>query len=83
MYPRLADENKILGLELADFLILTLVYLVVFLFLKNLFLNLALVSAAYIGLVIYKRKKPPRYTQSLIRFLALPGQYSVTREDQK
>jgi len=83
MYPRLAEENKILGLEFADFLILILVYLMVFVFLKNLFVNLAMVGAAYIVLVLYKRKKPPRYTQALIRFLVLPGKYSLTKEDQK
>jgi hypothetical protein len=83
MYPKLAEENKILGLEFADLLILTVVYLFVFVFFKNLFLNLALVGAAYIGLVLFKRKKPPRYTQALIRFLILPRYYSLTREDQK
>ncbi len=83
MYPRLAEENKILGLELADFLVLTLIYLFVFVFSKNLLLNLILLALAYAGLVLFKRKKPPRYTQNLIRFLFTNGQYSLTKEDLK
>lgn len=80
MYPKLTKENKIAGLELVDFLLLTVVYLLVFLFSKNLVLNLGLILAAYVFLRLYKRKKPPRYTQTLIRRLILPARYTQSRE---
>lgn len=80
MYPALTKENKIAGLEFVDFLLLVGVYLVVFIFSKNLILNLALIFTAYLFLRLYKHKKPPRYTQALIKFLILPGKYTTARE---
>ncbi len=76
MYPLLTKENKVAGLEIMDFLVLAAIFLFVFLFSKNLFINLAFVFAAYCFLRIYKHGKPPRYTQTLIRFLILPGRYT-------
>ena len=83
MYPLLTKENKIAGLEIIDFLLLAAVFLIVFLFSKNLFVNLGLLFAAYFFLRIYKHHKPPRYTQTLIRFLMLPGRYTQAVEGFK
>ncbi len=80
MYPLLTKENKIAGLEIIDFLLLAAVYLVVFLFSKNLFVNLGIVLVAYFFLRVYKHHKPPRYTQTLLRFFMLPGYYTQDRE---
>ena len=80
MYPLLTKENKIAGLEYVDFLLLVSVYLVVFVFFRNLLLNLFFVFTAYVFLAVYKHKKPPRYTQTLVRFLILPGRYTQDRE---
>lgn len=80
MYPKLTKENKIIGLETADLLLLIVVYLIVFLLSGNLFVNLALIAASYLFLRLYKRKKPPRYTQALMRFLILPRRYTQARE---
>lgn len=80
MYPMLTKENKIGGLEPMDLLVLVGVYLIVFLFSKNLWINLCLVAGAYFFLRMYKRKKAPRYTQSLVRFLFIPMNYTQARE---
>ncbi len=81
MYPMLTKENKILGLEPIDLLVLVVVYLAVFLCSKNLLVNFALILASYFFLASYKRKKPPRYTQSLVRFLLLPSRYTEFWEE--
>jgi len=83
MYPKLTKENKIAGLELMDLLVLATIYLIVFIFLKNLIINLALLLAAYFFLRLYKRNKPSRYTQTLFRFLILPSRFTQSREVSK
>lgn len=80
MYPMLTKENKITGLEPLDFLLLVGIYLFVFIFSKNLWVNLMLVLSAYCFLRLFKRKKAPRYTQSIIRFLIKPSKYTQARE---
>ncbi|MBI4970235.1 MAG: hypothetical protein HZC17_00125 [Candidatus Omnitrophica bacterium] len=80
MYPMLTKENKITGLEPPDFLLLVGVYLFVFLFSKTLWVNLIVVLGAYVFLRLFKRKKAPRYTQSLVRFLVKPSRYTQARE---
>ena len=79
-YPMLAKENKILGLEMIDSLILALTYLIVFLLSKNLILNLILLTCAYFALRAYKKNKPPHYTQGLVHRLIRPSRYTETRE---
>jgi len=80
MYPSLTKENKIAGLEFLDFLALVGVYVVVFMFSQNLFVNIGFVFTAYVFLAMYKHKKPPRYTQALLRFLIRPTRYTQARE---
>ncbi len=81
MYPMLTKENKILGLEPIDLLLLLVVYLVVFLCSQNLVVNFAVILASYFFLVSYKRRKPPHYTRSLIRFLLIPSRYTQGLEE--
>jgi len=80
MFPKLTNQNKILGLEMIDLLFLIALFMVVFLMSSELIPNLAVMAAGYCSLRLYKRKKPPRYTQSLIRFLILPERYHVGSE---
>ena len=47
VYRKIHERNKILGLEYPDLLLLVFVYLGVFLFSKNLFLNLLVIGTAY------------------------------------
>ena len=79
-YPMLTKENKFLGLEAIDFLALLVAYLVVFLLSKNLFANAAVIGGVYFFLKLYKKNKPPRHTEHLIRFLLLPLRYTQTWE---
>ena len=80
MYPMLTKENKFLGLEAMDFLALLIVYLVVFLCSNNLFLNAALLAAAYLFLRVYKKNKAPHYTKNILRFFMLPNRFTLNRE---
>ncbi len=80
LYPMLAKENKILGLEFMDLLILILFYLVLFLVSRNLIVNVILLGLVYLFLRRYKKNKPPRYTETLIRFLVQPQKYTQVRE---
>jgi hypothetical protein len=81
MYPMLTKENKFLGLELMDLLLLLVVYLAIFLISRNLLVNLSILLGAYLFLASYKRKKAPRYTQSLVRFLLMPSRYTQFLEE--
>jgi len=82
-FRRIQEKNKILGLEFADLFLVVLVYLVVFMFSKNLFLNLGVVFGVYCFLRIYKKGKPPHWTASLIRFVFTPRSYQMNREMEK
>jgi len=81
MYPMLTKENKILGLEPVDLLVLAVVYLVLFLISKNFIVNFALLLASYSFLASYKKKKAPHYTRSFVRFLLLPSRYTQAWEE--
>ena len=73
-------ENKFFGLEWAELLILLAVYLFVFLFSNQLILNFLLIASFYFSLRLYKKNKPPRYTENLIRRLILPCRYTQDLE---
>ena len=79
-YRSIFQKNKILGLEFTDLLFLILVYLLVFLFSKNLLLNFGILAAVYCLLRVYKKGKPEHWTTSVIRFLFTPRRYRADRE---
>ena len=79
-YRSIFQKNRILGLEFMDLLFLILVYLLVFLFSKNLILNFGVLAAVYFLLRVYKKGKPEHWTSSVIRFLFTPRRYRVDRE---
>jgi len=79
-YRKIQEKNKILGLEFFDLLLVVIVYLVVFMLSKNLFLNLGVVFGAYCFLRVYKKGKPPHWTASLIHFVITPRRYQLIRE---
>jgi len=83
VYRKIYERNKILGLEFPDFLILVLLYLAVFLFSKNLILNLVLIGGAHFFLRLYKKGKPPHWTVSILRFLFRGRRYGQTQENSK
>jgi hypothetical protein len=83
VYRKIYEQNKILGLEFPDFLILVLLYLAVFLFSKNLILNLVLIGGAHFFLRLYKKGKPPHWTVSILRFLFRGRRYGQTQENSK
>ena len=83
VYRKIHERNKILGLEFPDLLLLVVIYLSVFLFSKNLFLNLPVIAAAYFFLRLYKKGKPPHWTTSVLRFLFKSRYHGQRREHPK
>ncbi|MFH0984866.1 MAG: hypothetical protein V1882_04955 [Candidatus Omnitrophota bacterium] len=83
VYRKIHERNKILGLEFPDLLLLVLIYLGVFLFSKNLLLNLLVVGIAYFFLRLYKKGKPSHWTASVFRFLFKTRYYGQKREHPK
>lgn len=82
-YTHLDKKEKILGLEIIDFLLLALVYALVFILSINLFFNLAVLVGAFFALKLYKKGKPSQYTMTLIRFIMTPKIYTLPgRESQ-
>ncbi len=80
VYRKVHERNKIMGLEFPELLLVVLVYLFVFIFSKNIVLNVLLVIAAYLFLRAYKRGKPPHWTSSVIRFFMTGHRYPLSRE---
>ncbi len=76
-YTHLDKKEKVLGLEIIDFLILSVIYAVVFLFSINIFVNLFILLLAFLALKLYKRGKPHQYTVTLIRFILTPKFYTL------
>lgn len=83
VFRKIREKNRILGLEIPDFLFLGMIYLVIFLVSKNLLLNFALIGASYFFLRLYKKGKPRHWTNSLIRFLFAPRIYRIKGEARK
>ncbi len=82
-FNKISRKNKIFGLEFFDFLVLIVLYLIVFLFSKNLFANLAIVLGGYFFLRFYKKGKTQHWTASLVRFLITPRRYFPKKETDK
>lgn len=79
-FRKIRVQNKILGLEIVDLLLLILLFLFVFMLSTNLIINLAVVLSAYLFLRVYKRGKSPHWTSSVAGFLARPKTYSMNWE---
>ena len=82
-FNKIQRKNKILGLEFFDLLLLIVLYLFVFLFSANLFLNLGIVLAGYFVLRLYKKGKAPHWTSSVARFLLTSKRYLHRQEKDK
>lgn len=82
-FRKIHARNKLFGLEFPDLMILLLVYLFVFMFSKNLFLNVLILMILYLFLTFYKKGKPPHWTESWIRFLMTSRRYPAARETEK
>ncbi len=83
VYRKVHERNKILGLEFPELLLVVIVYLIAFIFSKNIVLNLLIVIATYFFLRAYKRGKPSHWTSSIIRFLMIGHRYPQSREMNK
>jgi hypothetical protein len=82
-YTHLDKKEKILGLEIIDFLFLAVVYAVVFLVSINIFVNVLAVAVCFFGLKLFKRGKPHKYTMNLIRFIMTPKFYTLPGRESK
>ena len=82
-YTHLDKKEKILGLEIIDFLILAVIYAVVFLFSINIFVNFVVLVVSFVGIKIYKRGKPHQYTITLVRFIMTPRFYTLPGRETK
>jgi len=82
-YTHLDRKEKILGLEIVDFLLLAAIYAVVFLISINLIVNGSILVASFIGLRLYKKGKPPKYTITLLRFITTPKFYTLPGRETK
>ncbi len=81
-FNKIQNRNRIFGLEFFDLLILMMIYLVVFVFSSNLFVNLAVIGFAYMFLKLYKKGKPPHWPGSVIRFLFIPKRFGQSHEER-
>lgn len=79
-YRNIFERNRILGLEFLDLLILLTAYLLIFLFSKNLIVNLIILAGVYFVLRLYKKGKPRHWSQSVVRFFLTPRTYRTDRE---
>jgi hypothetical protein len=82
-YTHLDKKEKILGLEIIDFLILAVIYAIVFLFSINIFINALVLAGSFFGLKLYKRGKPHQYTVNLVRFIMTPKFYTLPGKETK
>jgi len=77
-YTYLDKKEKVFGLEIADLLILAVAYAVTFMVSTSLLVNIPLLIGVYLALRMYKRRKPPKYTAMMLRFIATPKFYTLT-----
>ena len=82
-YTHLDKKEKILGLEIIDFLLLAVIYAVVFLISINIFINVFIVVASFFALKLYKKGKPHQYTVTLARFIMTPKFYTLPGRETK
>ena len=78
----LAIKTKILGLEMVDLFIVGAVLGITFSFSENLFMNFAIIGAAYLGLRLFKFNKPPNYTTNLFYYLGNRRAYTLAAQDK-
>jgi hypothetical protein len=82
-YTHLDKKEKILGLEIIDFLLLAVIYAIVFLVSINIFVNVLVVAVCFFGLKLFKRGKPHQYTINLVRFIMTPKFYTLPGRESK
>ncbi len=82
-YTHLDKKEKLLGLEIVDWLFLSVIYAAVFLFSINIFINVLVLIVSFLGLKLYKSGKPHQYTITLIRFIVTPKFYTLPGRETK
>lgn len=82
-YTHLDKKEKILGLEIIDFLLLAVIYAAVFLISINIFVNVFVVVVSFFALKLYKKGKPHQYTVTLVRFIMTPKFYTLPGRETK
>ena len=78
----LAIKPKMFGLEMTDLFIIGAIFGIAFSFSGDLFLNFAIVGAAYAGLRLFKFNKPPNYTTNLFYYLGNRTPYKLVEKDE-
>jgi hypothetical protein len=82
-YPRISGKEKlVLGLELADLLILQFTLMALLLTTGKLLITLPVVVFLYLMIRAFKRNKPRFYTERFIRFLMRPRRFNLKAEDK-
>ncbi len=74
-------ENLVLGLELADLLALQGALVILMIFSVSLFVALPALLGLYFSIRVFKKSKPPFYTERLVRFLMRPTRFNLLPED--
>jgi len=80
VYNKLSGKNKIAGLELPDLMVLSMLYLLIFIFSQHLLMNAVLLIAAYFFLCVYKKGKPAHFTATVLRFFLARPRYGEKLE---
>ena len=82
-YPRISGKEKlVLGLELADLLLLQLTLMVLLLTTGKLLVTLPVVVTLYFLIRAFKRNKPRFFTERFIRFVMRPRNFNLRTEDK-
>lgn len=82
-YPRISGKEKlVLGLEVADLLLLQFTLMGLLLVTGSLLVALPAVAILYLLIRAFKRNKPRFYTERLIRFLMRPRYFNLRIEDK-
>ena len=82
-YPRISGKEKlVLGLELADLLLVQFTLMVLLLVTGKLLVTLPIVVALYLLIRAFKRNKPRFYTERFIRFIARPRRFNLRNDDK-
>ncbi len=82
-YPRISGKEKlVLGLELADLLLLQLTLMGLIFLTGSLLVTLPVVVMLYLLIRAFKRNKPRFFTERFIRFLMRPRHFNLRIKDK-
>ncbi len=81
-YRRISGREKlVLGLELADVILLQFALMILLVSTGSLLLTLPLVAGVYFLVRLFKKSKPRFYTERLAMFLTRPRYFTIPMKD--